>query len=389
MKRARVLQFSACGVILLAGAFTYGRIQRARSSEDSPSQPRVAATAAKVPRPTSDSFVLAQESQSKPGSKSKKKRTTTSQPARLEAWETTPLYSKIAGYVANVHVDIGDEVTDVTKPLFTLAVPEMVVEEQQKLALESLAKAQLEQARAAVEVAKSKLETATAKVKESLATVTNATGAKRRWDAEFARMGNLAKDGSVTKKLVDEARYQKDSADAALEAAKAKVDSAKAALQEARVAVKRADADEKAAVASVFVATTNHKYTKEMLRYLEVRPPFPGVIIDRNVDTGHFVQPSDAGKAKPFIVIASIKKLRVVVEVPEMDAPFVRKGNPAAIKVPVLGDKGTVKATVSRTAFALNPRNRTLQVEVDIPNESGRFRPGMYATATIELTESR
>jgi multidrug resistance efflux pump len=265
----------------------------------------------------------------------------------------------------------------------------MVVEEQQKLALESLARAQLEQAKAAVEFARSKLDTATAKVKEALAGVSNAQGGKKRWDAEFDRLEMLAKDGSVTKKLVDEARFQKDSADAALEAANAKVDSARAALQEAKVAVKRAAADEKAAVASLFVATTNHRYTKEMLRYLEVKPPFPGVIIERNVDAGHFVQPGDAGKAKPYIVIASTKTLRVVVEVPEFDAPFVRKGNDATVAVKFLGNKGIVKGKVSRTGFVLNPRNSTLQVEIDIPNETGRFRPGMYATATIELTESR
>jgi HlyD family secretion protein len=379
MKRVRVLQFGACGVLLLAGAIIYGRINRLRGAAvETGKPPKVAAK--------SDTLALAQTSQSKP--RVKKTRSTTSQPARLEAWETTPLYSKIAGYVSKVHVDVGDEVTDLTKPLFTLSVPEMVVEEQQKLALESLAKAQLEQARAAVEVARSKLETSTAKVKEAHAGVTNAQGSKRRWDAEYARMVSLAKDGSVTQKLVDESRFQKDGADAALEAAKAKVDSAKAALLEAKVAVKKTQADEKAAVASLFVATTNHRYTKEMLKYLEVKPPYVGVIIDRNVDTGHFVQPGDAGKAKPFILIAMVKKLRVVVEVPEMDAPFVRKGNKAVVKVPVLGDKGTVTAKVSRTAFALNPTNRTLQVEIDIPNETGRFRPGMYAKATIELTES-
>jgi multidrug resistance efflux pump len=396
MKRVRVLQLCVCGVVLLAGAITYGRIHNIRNNGYAAGQ-RTGVTASDSGR-NSGSFALAPTSQSQPKiqakgkgkSKIKKKRTTTeAQPARLEAWETTPLYSKIAGYVAKVHVDIGDEVTDLSKPLFTLSVPEMVVEEQQKLALVSLAKAQLEQARSAVEVARSKLETLTAKVKESQAGVTNALGSKRRWDAEFARLENLAKDGSVTKKLVDEARFQKDGADAALEAARAKVDSAKAALQEAKVAVKKTIADEKAAQASVFVATTNHRYTREMLRYLEVKPPYPGVIIDRNVDAGHFVQPSDAGKAKPFIVIAMTKKLRVVVEVPEFDAPFVRKGNHATIQVRFLGDKGIVKGKVSRTGFALNPRNSTLQVEIDIPNETGRFRPGMFAHATIELTESR
>src|SRR5262245_45865 len=35
----------------------------------------------------------------------------TEQPGHVEAFEETPLYAKVAGYVAAIHVDIGDAIT--------------------------------------------------------------------------------------------------------------------------------------------------------------------------------------------------------------------------------------------------------------------------------------
>jgi len=313
---------------------------------------------------------------------------TTTQPARILAWETTPLYAKVTGYVETMHVDIGDEITDVKQPLVTLYIPEMLDEERQKLALEKQAGAELKQAKAAVKLAESRKKTADANVSEAVAGLGRFLAAKKRWDSELERLTNLAKDGSVSQKLVDETQFEKDSADAAIEEVKAKVQSAKAAQSEAASAIKQAEADENAADARLKVAVANRTYTQTMLQYAQIKSPFVGVVVARNADTGHFVQPGDAAKSKPLLVVARIEKLRVVVEVPEADAPFVKKGNDATIRVPALGKQGVAPGKVARTSFALNPRNRTLRVEIDVPNKDALLRPGMYAEATISLQPS-
>ena len=43
--------------------------------------------------------------------------------------------------------------------------------------------------------------------------------------------------------------------------------------------------------------------------------------------------------------------------------------------------------TVTRTSWSLEPGSRTLRTEIDLPNEDGRVRPGMYVYArmTAEL----
>ena len=40
---------------------------------------------------------------------------------------------------------------------------------------------------------------------------------------------------------------------------------------------------------------------------------------------------------------------------------------------------------ISRVANAEDPKSRTMRVEIDLPNPSGRLRPGMYGRATLWL----
>jgi RND family efflux transporter MFP subunit len=49
----------------------------------------------------------------------------------------------------------------------------------------------------------------------------------------------------------------------------------------------------------------------------------------------------------------------------------------------------TVDGTVTRTAWALDPKTRTIRVEIDIPNPGGKLRPGLYAYATVIVEEHK
>ena len=86
----------------------------------------------------------------------------TVQPARILAFEETPLYAKLAGYVQQVHVDIGDRVKK-DEPLVTLAVPELRDELAQKQALVAQAEAEVQQAQSNVEASQAAAETAKAR----------------------------------------------------------------------------------------------------------------------------------------------------------------------------------------------------------------------------------
>ena len=45
------------------------------------------------------------------------------------------------------------------------------------------------------------------------------------------------------------------------------------------------------------------------------------------------------------------------------------------------GSKAAYESRVARTAYEFDPADRTLSVEVDLPNEDGRLRPGQQRAA--------
>jgi HlyD family secretion protein len=311
----------------------------------------------------------------------------TTQPGWIEAFEQTPLFSKIAGYVDEIGIDIGDLVTK-DQTLVRLWVPEMQQDVEQQQALVAQAEAEIGQADAAVVAAKAAVQTAAAMVKGAEAGVGRANADLERWSAEYQRLKELASRGTVTDKLVDETRQQWRAAEAAQAEVQAAIEAAQAAREESQAKVQTAEADQKAAAARLKVAQANLARAQTMLQYREINAPFDGVITQRNVDTKHYVQPG-SNAAKPLVVVARTDAVRVFVEVPEREAELVRwgeDGDPATVTIQALGNR-SFDANVTRTSWSLDATNRTLRTEIDIQNEQGLLRPGMYATVRIRLDQ--
>ena len=268
------------------------------------------------------------------------------------------MFSKIAGYVETVHVDIGDKVKK-SQPLVTLHVPELADDVCQKTALVTQAEAELKQAEASVSAAEAATDTATAKIEEAQAGITRSAGEYERWKGEYARVKELAANGSVTQKLADETLNQYRAAEASQHGAAAAVRSAEAAAHEAQANAAKAEADRVAADARVAVAQANLARAQTMLDYATIRSPYDGVVTRRSVDTGHFVQAATTG-ATPLLVVARTDKVRIFVEVPEMEAASVDVGDPAVIRPQALPGSD-LSAPVTRTSWSLDPANRSLR----------------------------
>ncbi|MDR7129651.1 RND family efflux transporter MFP subunit [Algoriphagus sp. 4150] len=118
--------------------------------------------------------------------------------------------------------------------------------------------------------------------------------------------------------------------------------------------------------------------------YLEIRAPFSGVITSRNVSTGAYVGPSGRGSEQPLFTLQEQKKLRLVVNVPELYAYTMKKSN--VVEFTVRSFPGKVfKAEVSRLAGALDDRLRAERVEMDVTNPDGELLPKMIAEVTIPI----
>jgi HlyD family secretion protein len=241
-------------------------------------------------------------------------------------------------------------------------------------------------AAAGVRAAWAAVVSARARVAEAEAGLGRAEGEHDRWKAQLARYGELVERRTISDKLVDETRDQFRAAQSALGEAAARIDSARSALEESEANAIKAEADETAAQARLRVARADLARTRVMLEYAEIRAPYPAVVTQRNVHTGHFVQPAGSDNARPLVVVARNDVMRIAIDVPEVEAPLVEPGDAATIRVQSLRGRRW-EGTVARTSWALDPGNRTLRVEIDVENEDGGLRPGMYARANILLAE--
>jgi RND family efflux transporter MFP subunit len=309
----------------------------------------------------------------------------TTQPARIAAFEETPLYSKLAGYVDEVLVDIGDRVST-DQVLVRLWVPELVEDYKQKEAVVRQAMATIDQTKASARAAEAAVATKASQVDESRAGVERAAGDLAFAEAELNRFSELAASDSITQRLVDEARSRHQAATANRAHAVARVNTAEAEAVHARAMAEKAQADVSAAEAQAQVARAEMEKSRVLLQYAEIRAPYDGVVTARNVDTRHFVQPA-GGAAMPLVVVAAIDRVRVFVDVPELEASLLDRGDPAVVRVQALG-KREFQHEVTRDSWSLDETNRCLRAEIDLPNPDGALRPGMYATATIRLAEA-
>lgn len=312
----------------------------------------------------------------------------TIQPGRVEAYEETPLYPKVTGYVEEVLVDIGDRVEAGDK-LISLSVPELHDDVSQAEASVGQAEAQVEQADAQVRLSEAAVESAAARVEQARAGVIRTQADLERCRAEHGRIKELASSGSVTDKLVDESLNQLMSAEAAAAETNADVAAAIASLKQAEAAVAKDQADLRAAEARLRVTQSQLARARTMVGYTKMLAPFSGVVTERNVHSGHYVAPANGGSSKPLLIVARTDKVRVFVDVPEADAALVdsgEHGDAAVIRTSARGQR-EIPGSVTRTSWSLGSSNRSLTTEIDLANDDGTLRPGMYVTAVITLQQ--
>jgi len=92
----------------------------------------------------------------------------------------------------------------------------------------------------------------------------------------------------------------------------------------------------------------------------------------------------NAGQGTALFSVADVRKLRVYVQVPQLYASTTTPGLDAELTFAERPGK-TYPAQVVRTAQALDPASRTLQVELMVDNAGGELFPGAYADVHFKL----
>ena len=101
------------------------------------------------------------------------------------------------------------------------------------------------------------------------------------------------------------------------------------------------------------------------------KSPITGIINHLYVDVGEY---ADIGK--PLADIVNVDKIKINIQVPELDIRFVQKGQKTPVKIDAYPDRALV-GTVDFVAFKADPATKTFLVRSVIDNADHDIRPGM------------
>jgi RND family efflux transporter MFP subunit len=121
--------------------------------------------------------------------------------------------------------------------------------------------------------------------------------------------------------------------------------------------------------------------------YLVVSAPFDGIITERNIHPGALVGPPSGPMATPLLRLEQVGRLRLTVAVPESEAGAVTEGVTARFSVRAWpGQK--FEGVARRISHSLDPKTRTMAVELDVENPDERLAPGMFAEVAWPVRRS-
>jgi multidrug efflux pump subunit AcrA (membrane-fusion protein) len=298
------------------------------------------------------------------------------------------IYARATGYVRRRYADIGDHVRE-GQVLADVDAPDLDAQVLQARAMLSQAEQQLAQAKAALE---------NAAAQEDLAHVT------------WQRYQVLVTHGAVSRQDADQQLANDRQAQANVH------------LQEASV---------RTSEENVRANRANLEHEIALQDFEHVRAPFSGVITSRNFDVGAYINaagntsgasttpmggtqsaaqlgtsgasgssatpsapPSSpsatgapsAGSTGELFRIAQIGTVRILINVPQENAPTVQPGLPATVFVQQFS-KQNFRGKVTRTTNSLDQTTRTLLTEVQLANPQLLLLPGMYAQ--VQFSDTR
>jgi RND family efflux transporter MFP subunit len=178
-------------------------------------------------------------------------------------------------------------------------------------------------------------------VDESGAQVDGVVAQHAQAEQDFNRAKALYATESLTKPDYDQAQARFHSTLAA-------VNQAKAALRQAQLSLSDSD----------------------------LKAPFSGYILARNIDVGTLASPSTAA-----FTIADTRMVKATFGVPEDTLNLVRLGQPLVLQMQ--RDAAQYSGCVTSISPSADARSRVFTIEVTVPNHRNTLRPGMIASVEL------
>jgi membrane fusion protein (multidrug efflux system) len=296
--------------------------------------------------------------------------------------DTTTLAAKIPGYIAaidvanNQHVRAGDVIARIDDGDYQLAL--------------DAARDKAMTQRATIERIGQQIAAQQAAVSQAEAQLASAQAGATRAQLEFNRQQALATRDFASRQTLEQAQANRDQANAG-------VDSAQAQLQSAAANVEVLKSQQEEATRTLKEFDTSLAKAKRDLSFTVIRAPFDGVIGNRAMQSGDYVQPGQR-----LASLIPLESVYVDANFKETQIANLRPGQTVRIAVDALPNRsfeGSVVsfAPASGSVFSLLPPDNAtgnftkivqrVAVRLHVPAEVAReevLRPGMSVVVSVD-----
>jgi membrane fusion protein, multidrug efflux system len=300
--------------------------------------------------------------------------------AYVQAYNTT-LAAKVAGYLAsvpvtdNTYVHVGDVIATIDDGDYRLAVDSA----REKAATQEATIARMAHQITAQEAA----------VEQSRTQLVSAQAAATRTELELVRQNQLVARDASSRQLLEQAQANRDQAVAGVQGARAAIDSAAA-----NVDVLKGQRQE--AISTLNELKTALAKAERDLSFTVIHAPLDGVIGNRAVQTGDYVQ-----TGQRLASLVPLDEVYVTANFKETQLAHLRPGQTVSIAVDALPEhsiQGTVESfsPASGSVFSLLPPDNAtgnftkivqrLPVRIHVPADvarEGLLRPGMSVVVRV------
>jgi len=204
------------------------------------------------------------------------------------------------------------------------------------------------------------------------------TGYVKQW---FKDIGDTVKQGETLATIdIPEINRQVEEAAANFKLAKTVYDRWKRLRTED--AVSQQEMDEKTGLYRQSEAVLNR--LRQLQSFGNVVAPFEGRITRRNINLGDLVNSGNVGSAQAMFNMARTDRLSAYIYLPQDRASQVKVGDEVAVYQTNAPEK-IIKGRIARTAGAIDTNTRTMQIDVEIPNENNALLPGAYVEVAMQI----
>jgi membrane fusion protein, multidrug efflux system len=305
--------------------------------------------------------------------------------AYVEAYNTT-IAAKVAGYVAKVLV------TDNTR-VHAGDVIAMIDDGDYRLAADS-AREKVATQESTIARIGHQIDAQEAAVAQAKAQLASMQAAAKRWDLELARQKFLVSTNSSSQQTLEQTQASNDQAVAA-------VRSAQAALESATANVSVLKGQQQEAIDTLAELKTALAKAERDLSFTVIRAPIDGVIGNRAVQVGDYLQPGQR-----LASLVPLNKVYVDANFKETQLSQLQPGQTVSIAVDALPEhdiRGMIESIspASGSVFSLLPPDNAtgnftkivqrLPVRIHVPEavaSEGLLRPGMSVVVRVNTKET-